>query len=219
MYEKVVEAEGDIHHQLSLEQQKYYNFVLESLNSGDRLEEVLNSLNTDSSLSRLIPYITRSMFTMLLEAEDLPVLFRGVKILGALSTNSYLNLEPYLHQIMPALLSALMRGDLYESGHWQFRKNTAAIIARVCDHFADYYEDLKSRVLKLYVKVLEDKTKSPASHYSAIQGINSFGVLCIKNLLVPLLPMYMNSILAEGMQTMELEMWAMCKEALIVIET
>lgn len=218
IYEKVPETEVELHHQLSLEQQKYYNCVLEALNTGNRLEEVLKSLVSDSSLTKLIPYISRSMFSMVLDSDDLVVLNRGVQILGALSMNKFLNLEPYLHQIMPALLSALMRGDLVEEGHWLFRKNTAEIVAKVCDHFSDYYEDLKSRVLKLYVKVLEDENKPPASHFSAIQGINSFGVLCIRNLMVPLLPMYLNNTLAKGFMSMEMDQWNMCKEALIVLD-
>lgn len=115
--EASIEAEIDINHQLSLEQQVYYNTVLEALNTGKKIDGVLESLNTDSSLTKLIPYISRSMFNMILECEKLEVLDRGIKILGALSLNKSLNLEPYLHQIMPGFLSGLMRGDLLEDGH------------------------------------------------------------------------------------------------------
>lgn len=214
--ERVAETDVDVNHQLSLEQQIYYNSVLETLNTGKRIDAILESLNSDSSLTRLIPYISRSMFNMILECDSLEILDRGVKILGSLSLNKYLNLEPYLHQIMPALLSGLMRGDLIQEGHWVFRKNTALIVARVCDHFSDYYEDLKARVLKLYVKVLEDIQKPPVSHYAAIQGINAFGDLCIKNLLVPLLGNYFKQVLEIKLASAEAAEWNMCKAAIIV---
>lgn len=214
--ETAPEVEANSIHQLSLEQQVYYNSVLEALNTGKQLEGLLNSLNSDSSLTRLIPYISRSMFSMILDCEDLETLDRGIKILGALSMNPYLNLEPYLHQIMPALLSGLMRGDLLQDGHWLYRKNTAGIIAKVCEHFSEYYEDLKARVLKLYVKVIEDCEKPPASHFAAIQGINAFGVLSVQNLLIPLLGNYFEKVLAEKLTGKEASMWNMCKNGIIV---
>ena len=198
-------------HQLSLEQQIYYNTVLESLNTGKKLEGILESLNSDSSLTRLVPYISRSMFAMILESDEL-----SIKILGALSMNPHLNLEPYLHQIMPAMLSGLMRGDLLQEGHWVYRKNTALIIAKVCDHFSEYYEDLKARVLTLYVKVIEDNEKPVVSHYAAIQGINSFGHLCVRNLLCPLITRYVDEILSKKLKEKESDMWNMCKTAIIV---
>ena len=214
--ETIPEVDPATTHQLSLEQQVYYNSVLEALNTGARLESVLDSLHSDSSLTRLIPYISRSIFSMILDSEELSILDRGIKILGALSTNAYLNLEPYLHQIMPAMLSGLMRGDLAQEGHWVYRKNTAGIIAQVCEQFSEYYEDLKARVLKLYVKVLEDPEKAPASHYAAVQGINAFGELCVQNLLVPILPRYFEEILAKKATGKEANLWGMCRSAIIV---
>jgi hypothetical protein len=88
-YEKAGEGETGLTHQLSLEQQVYYNTVLEALNSGKRMDAVLDSLNTDSSLTRLIPYISRSAFNMIMDCSQLAVLDRGVKILEALSLNKH----------------------------------------------------------------------------------------------------------------------------------
>ena len=215
--EKAVESEVDIKHQLSLEQQIYYNTVLEALSTGHKLEGILESLKNDSSLNRLIPYITRSMFALVMESETLDTLERGVKILEALSLNSYINLEPYLHQIVPTLLSALMRADLLDDRHWAFRKNASKTIAKVCEHFNDYYEDLEARVRTLYVKVLQDFDKHPVCHYAAVQGISAFGTICVKNLLVPLLSEYFNE-LDRKLQTKEYAMWNMCKTAIIVKE-
>jgi hypothetical protein len=109
-----------------------------------------------------------------------------------------------------------MRADLVEDGHWAFRKSTALIICRVCEHFTEYYEDLKARVLKLYVQVLENPNRPAVSHFAAIQGINTFGEICIKNLLVPLLPNYINNILGSKLQGAEYALWNMCKTAIVV---
>lgn len=217
--EKTAENQVDITHQLSLEQQVYYNKVLEVLDTGVNLETILESLNTDSSLTRLIPYISRSMFAIILDSDELEILDRGIKILGSLSLNLNLNLEPYLHQIMPALLSGLMRSDLLEDGHCIFRKNTAGIIAKVCRRFNEYYEDLEARVLSLYVQVLENPDKPPASHYAAVQGVNAFGTLSIKNLLVPLLSNYVTKVLEPGLKTKDGHLWSLCKTAIIVMHT
>lgn len=203
-------------HQLSLQQQIYYNTVLESLSTGKKLQTCLDSLFNDSSITQIVPYLTQSLYSLVFNSSSLELLDRAMKMLGALALNQYLNIEPYLHQVLPTLLSGLLRTNLLEEGHWVFRNNTADIIAKVCEKYIQYYDDLKARVLKLYINTLEDTTKPACTHYGAVQGLNAFGNLTVKNLLLPLLKTYIPQILDPKIRSKEAFLWNQVKSALIV---
>ena len=213
--EEEQEVVTNVKHQLSYEQQLYYNTLLKTLDTGNKLQESLQALNSDSSLTQLVPYLARSFYTTLIEEASLKKLDRGIRMLGALALNPHINLEPYLHQIMPTLLSGLLRKNLHEEGHWKFRENTSLIVGRVCEKYSECYEDLKPRVLKFYVSTLRNSSLPPTSHYGALKGVSAFGTLSTKEILTPLLESYM-STLEKGLRTQEVQNWNMVKAALIV---
>lgn len=65
-------------HDLSREQIEYYDLFLSSLSNGKGLAPMLNSLETDSSLIQLLPYLCKSIFTTTKEQGDLATLERAV---------------------------------------------------------------------------------------------------------------------------------------------
>ncbi|CAG9321132.1 unnamed protein product [Blepharisma stoltei] len=206
---------GNVTHQLSLQQQLYYNTILESLQTGKKLQVALDSLYNDSSITQVVPYLARSFYQLVFESNSLELLDRAMKMLGALALNPHLNLEPYLHQIIPTLLSGVVRTNLLEEGHWVFRRNTADIVAKVCEKYIQYYDDLKARVIQLYVSVLEDPSKPACTHYGAIQGINAFGAQTVKTVLVSLLGEYIPHVLEPRLRSQDSFMWNQVKGALI----
>ena len=55
------ESAGEVH-DLSREQTEYYELFLNALSEGRGLEDMINSLETDSSLIQLLPYLCKSIF-------------------------------------------------------------------------------------------------------------------------------------------------------------
>lgn len=172
-------------HQLSNEQQLYYNAFLTSLSRGDHFAGFRESLASDSSLGQLVPYLTRSLYTITMETNDLGQLDRAMDLMGALCSNPYLNIEAYLHQVMPALLSGLLRSGLTEDQHWAYRRKSALIIASVVNRYMETFEDLKQRTLEFLATTVLDKTRKLDTVYGAVYGIVAFGCAAVHEIIIP----------------------------------
>lgn len=194
-------------HQLSSEQQLYYNAFLSSLSRGDHFPGFRQSLSSDSSLSQLIPYLTRSLYTITMQTCDLDQLDRAMDLMGALCSNPYLNIEAYLHQVMPALLSGLLRSGLTEDQHWAYRRKSAFIIAEVVNRYMETFEDLKQRTLEFLATTALDKARKTDTIYGALYGIIAFGPAAVQALIVPNIRAWLepveqqNGYQVEDMQT------------------
>ena len=65
--------------------------------------------------------------------------------------NVHIFISPYLHQLLPALLSCVLAKSLHESGaiaevkqlHWDIRTEAAEVVAFVCQKFGPVYSDVQ----------------------------------------------------------------------------
>ena len=74
-----------------------------------------------------------------------------MRLLGAMLRSLSLALEPYLHQVMPAVLTCLVGKRLCASpweDHWSLRHHAATLVHALLLRFKDKYEDLQPRVAK-----------------------------------------------------------------------
>jgi len=201
-------------HQLSNEQQLYYNAFLSSLSRGDHFPGFRQSLSSDSSLAQLVPYLTRSLYTMTMETCDLDQLDRAMDLMGALCSNPYLNIEAYLHQVMPALLSGLLRSGLSEDQHWAYRRKSALIIAAVVNRYMETFEDLQQRTLEFLVTTALDRTKKTDTVYGALYAITAFGPAAVQALVIPNIREWLTSATPNGHNDEEVQKGRL-REALI----
>ena len=74
------ESAGEVH-DLSREQTEYYELFLNALSEGRGLEDMINSLETDSSLIQLLPYLCKSIFQIANEKNEIQTLERAVKMI------------------------------------------------------------------------------------------------------------------------------------------
>ncbi len=212
--EASVNIVSGVTHSLSYEQQIYYNALLDTLETGSRVTECLKNLAEDSSLTQLLPYISKTLYSVVLESNCYEKLERGIEMAGALFLNRFINLEPYLHQLLPTVLSCLLRVNLETENHWRLRDKSALILAASVNKYSTDYEDVKVKVLKLLLSTMFDDTKPLMSHYGAIQGISKFGPESIKALLLPNYSEYISKFLSQ--KTDSTSGMSQCYSALIV---
>lgn len=101
---------------------------------------VTRSLSADLGLYQIVPYFTRfiseSVSKYLNDVIRLKALMRMTK---ALLSNPNLTVEPYLHQLMPAILTCVVGKQLCSdpSGddHWSLREYAAQLVSFVCDKY------------------------------------------------------------------------------------
>lgn len=176
------EIKGLVRHLLSKELQDYYDAVIGDLSSGveERIRAALYSTATDAGLQQLVPYFVQYI------AETVPQSLRSlgtlrilVGLLSSLLANEHLFLEPYLHQIMPTLLSCLLGKRLCENptmeDHWTLRDRCSVIISDVCRRFGSAYATLLPRCAKTMGKTLLDTNRNACCHYGALIGISALG--------------------------------------------
>mmetsp|Transcript_27252 Transcript_27252/g.48962 ORF Transcript_27252/g.48962 Transcript_27252/m.48962 type:complete len:395 (-) Transcript_27252:2406-3590(-) len=180
-----VDIVSGVRHELSEELRLYYNTVLETLNSGANLIAVEESLRSDSGISQLLPYLTGTFYATVQSTDNLIKLTTTMKLLFSLSMNPYLNIEPYLHQVVPLYLSTLLRVNFEDNGHWSFRTFVAKITALAIDRFTGLYPNLRPRVLQFLQGVLLDDTKPEGSRFGAIKAIFEFGSAAAMSLISP----------------------------------
>jgi transcription initiation factor TFIID subunit 6 len=191
------EIKSLVKHVLSKELQSYYDAVIGDVLSGDgeRIKAALYSVATDSGLQQILPYFVQFV------AEAVPKNLRSlgqlqifIGLVSSLLANEHMFIEPYLHQIMPSLLSCLLGKRLCEDpqreDHWALRDRCAVITADLCKRFGHVYATLIPRVTKTMVRTLQDAEKPLTSHYGAIVGLTALGPRTVEVVLLPHMEAY-----------------------------
>ncbi|KAJ4725186.1 transcription initiation factor TFIID subunit 6-like [Melia azedarach] len=187
-----------IKHVLSRELQLYFDKITEltlSRFNSVLFKQALLSLATDSGLHPLVPYftffiadeVTRNM-------NNFSLLFALMRVVRSLLQNPHIHIEPYLHQMMPSVITCLVSkrlGNRISDSHWDLRNFTADLIASICRRFGHVYHNLQSRVMRTLLHAFLDPTKSLPQHYGAIQGLAALGPSVIRLLILPNLELYL----------------------------
>ena len=193
-----VDIKLPVKHILSRELQMYFDKIAEltmSRSSTPVFREALVSLSKDSGLHPLVPYfsyfiadeVTRSL-------ADLPVLFALMRVVQSLLRNPHIHIEPYLHQLMPSMITCIVAkrlGHRLSDNHWELRDFSANLVASVCRRYGHVYHNLQIRLTKTLVHAFLDPHKALTQHYGAVQGISALGPSAIRLLLLPNLQTYM----------------------------
>ncbi|WFD31522.1 histone H4-like TAF Taf6, SAGA complex subunit [Malassezia sp. CBS 17886] len=144
-------------------------------------DAALASLRGDSGIHQLVPYLIQWIGANVTHAlrqahggaeeeftpsaaktADLLRIMLGT--LHALLVNPSIFIEPYLHQLMPSLLSIMLASYLdadapspssaFESSAVQLREYAASLLAHVLDRYADSYPTLRARVVATLIQAL-----------------------------------------------------------------
>jgi transcription initiation factor TFIID subunit 6 len=147
--------------------QLYFDRVTSTIRGGGEgseslvLRAALESMETDNGLHQLVPYFVQFAQTEVATSlKNVPRLNAVIAAIKALSSNKHLNLELYLHQLMPVVVTCMVakrignRGGGDDSGgiltdgddHWQLRERAAATISLVCRRFGERYPTIQPRI-------------------------------------------------------------------------
>jgi len=161
---------------------------------------VLQSLARDPGLHPLSPYFAQVVSEKLRRREtlgDLGALSGLLGVVGAMAQNPDVELETYLHRLLPTVLTCLVGGALGGRGenHWQLRDDAAEVLRRICARLreVDSFYNTQSRIMKtLLTQGLLDPSKGLTSHYGAIRGLETFGHRAMHTLVLPHVEAYMD---------------------------
>ncbi|KAH7843998.1 hypothetical protein Vadar_023265 [Vaccinium darrowii] len=101
-----------------------------------------------------------------------------MRLVGSLLQNPHIHIEPYLHQLMPSVVTCLVAkrlGNRFADNHWELRDFTAKLVASICKRSGHVYSNLQTRLTKTLVHTFLDPKRALTQHYGAIQGLAALG--------------------------------------------
>ncbi|KAJ4972440.1 hypothetical protein NE237_005614 [Protea cynaroides] len=193
-----------VKHVLSKELQLYFDKIAElTVSKSDSVlfKEALVSLATDSGLHPLVPYFTYFIADEVTRSlNDFQLLFALMRVVRSLLQNPHIHIEPYLHQMMPSVVTCLVAkrlGNRFTDNHWELRNFTAKLVASICKRFGHVYHNLQPRLTRTLLHAFLDPTRSLTQHYGAIQGLAALGPNVVRLLILPNLEPYLQLLEPE----------------------
>ncbi|KAL3851166.1 hypothetical protein ACJIZ3_013048 [Penstemon smallii] len=198
-----------VKHVLSRELQLYFEKITEltvSRSESPLFKEALVSLSTDSGLHPLVPYFTFFVADEVSRnLNNFSLLFALMRLVWSLLRNPHIHIEPYLHQLMPSVMTCLVAkrlGNKFSDNHWDLRNFTAnltslsGLLVYFC-RFGHVYHNLQPRVTRTLLHAFLDPSKALPQHYGAIQGLAALGPNVVRLLVLPNLEPYLRLLEPE----------------------
>ncbi|PCH39838.1 TAF-domain-containing protein [Wolfiporia cocos MD-104 SS10] len=182
---------------LSRELQLYYTRLTSALlppSASDYAKRTaaLASLRHDAGLQALLPYLVRWVGEGVVGAlkggaqseNDGRVLEVLLDVIGALLDNQNLFVEPYLHQLLPPILSTLLHSSLPSSHAHHLRSSASQTLSHMLTHYSTTYPSLPPRIMKTLLLALISPGKSRNTREGAIRGLVGIGKEAVRKGLV-----------------------------------
>ncbi|GJE91707.1 TAF-domain-containing protein [Phanerochaete sordida] len=176
---------------LSRELQLYYTRLTTALLPPvDQTKRIaaLASLRHDAGLQALLPYLVRWVAEGVVaalrsgaqtdsEGKTLAVL---LEVIGAVLDNPTLFIEPYLHQLLPPILSTLLHSSLPPEHATHLRTLAAQTLSHLLTQHSTTYPSLSPRIVKTLLLALIGKDKSMGTREGAVRGLMGIGKEAIR---------------------------------------
>lgn len=175
----------------------FYQRVTSTLLACDALtlREVYTALKSDHGMQELLPNISHFIYHNIKSTKNITLLLVLNKAIYTLTSNPSIKMHFYLQQLVPAILSCIIRPKLGSSSsvstsdgnddHWTLRMYAANLIAFIIRKYSHHFPDLQARVCKTYLTSLEEVDLSLKTLYGCIYGLYALGHAVIKSLLLP----------------------------------
>ncbi|KAG0343586.1 hypothetical protein BG004_005194 [Podila humilis] len=199
------EVQPLVKHVLSKELQMYYERITSAVVSQDEVlrATAISSLQNDPGLHQLLPYFVQHVAEKVTQnIRNMFVLEAMMAMVRAILDNDNLFVEPYLHQLMPTVLTCVVGKRLGESpqeDHWTLRSTATNILLSICSKYGSSYHTLQPRVTRTLLRAFLDPEKPLTTHYGAILGLTRLGNEVFKTLVVPNLKTY-SSLIEPGLE-------------------
>ncbi|VVT55395.1 uncharacterized protein SAPINGB_P004575 [Magnusiomyces paraingens] len=214
-----VEIKPLVKHVISKELQIYFDRVVEALlqeesesdNPSSLRNIALNSLRNDPGLHQLVPYLVQFVQEQISQnlKSSLSIVSTMLEVIHAMLQNPNIFIEPYIHQIMPCLLTPLLSKrvgaeskssdsetlDETARESYAVRDFAASLVSSISEKYSDVYYSLKPRVTRTLLKGFMDVNRSVPSWYGSIVGIRGLGPEVVRVVIVGNLKAWYHGIL------------------------
>lgn len=232
--EKDLQVKPLVKHVLSKELKLYFDKVVEVLISTDPEKEglknaALTSLKSDPGLHQLVPYFIQFVAEQITnQLRNIEILSTMLEVISALADNKTIFLDPYVHALMPCILTLLLAKrigpvikdattkeaqDLVRS-QLAVREFAAILLEHIIKVYGSSYSTLRPRVTRTLLRALLDSSKPMGTHYGALLGLKNMGAEVIKLVLIGNLKVWCNSVVEDSSEFEQQILLNTCLETL-----
>ncbi|RCK64499.1 Transcription initiation factor TFIID subunit 6 [Candida viswanathii] len=221
--DKDLEIKPLIKHVLSKELKLYFDKVVEVLVSTDPEKEhlrnaALTSLKNDPGLHQLVPYFIQFVAEQITnQLRNIEILSTMLEVILALADNKTIFLDPYVHALMPCILTLLLAkriGPVIKNPQSEesqqvlksqlaIREFAAILLEHIIKVYGSSYSTLRPRVTRTLLRALLDSTKPVGTHYGALLGLKNMGVEVLKLVLIGNLKVWYLLVIEENKNEFE----------------
>lgn len=209
---KDLEIKPLVKHVLSKELQLYFDKVVSALLTADLTNDesihlkqaALSSLKTDPGLHQLVPYFIQFISEQITHnLNNIEILSTMLELIYSLLSNPNIFLDPYIHALMPCILTLLLAKKIGNSQsptndeHFAVRDFASSLLDHVCNNFGKSYKTLKPRVTRTLLKAFLDANKPIGTQYGSIIGLRTMGNEVIRIIILGNLSNWSNSVLSS----------------------
>ncbi|KAG6596932.1 Transcription initiation factor TFIID subunit 6, partial [Cucurbita argyrosperma subsp. sororia] len=163
--------------------------------------EALRSLAVDSGIQPLVPYFACFIADEVSKnLSNSQLLISLMRMIWCLLQNRQIHVAPYLHQLMPSIITCLVAkqlGKRFSDNHWELRDLAASLVSLICKRFGHVYHNIQPRVTKTLLHVFLDPSKLLPQHYGAVQGLSDLGPSVVRQFILPNLEPYLQYLEME----------------------
>ncbi|XP_027050188.1 TAF6-like RNA polymerase II p300/CBP-associated factor-associated factor 65 kDa subunit 6L [Pocillopora damicornis] len=188
---------GSIQRPLSQACLSYYEQVTKAILGDDEQcnRVALSDLKTNPKIYSLLAYFVNFIASgVKTYSHDLTQLSKLLSMVRSLIDNSSLFLEPYVIQLVTAvmycLLESLAASLNPKNDHWRLRDEAASILARISRKCSNPVNYLRQQLLMTLQEVLLDDGRPFCSHYGAVVGLTELGPEALEQYVIPHLRTY-----------------------------
>ncbi|KAG0439488.1 Transcription initiation factor TFIID subunit 6 [Dictyocoela muelleri] len=160
-YQEDLEFRDNTKHILSKELQLYYEKIIDSLNTSS-----CAYLEFESGIQQLVPYFIHYFNENIVKSLEQDFVVTNVlEAYLALLKNKYIFVDPYLHQIVPTILTCVVGKNVKNRN---VRELASGIVAFIYESFGSKFTTLAPRILNTLAKTYSDELKTEDQHFGAV---------------------------------------------------
>lgn len=185
IYQEDLELKQQNRHLLTKELSMYFEKILQTIESDPKT--AISCLLNETGIQQLVPYFLHHFKLEIrknYESDDA----RGVIInmYGSLLKNKYIFIDPYLHEILPPLLSCAIGKSVSDEA----RADASYLVKYVFDVFGPKYKSLTPRIVSFLLKVWLDVSKPEVVQYGALYCLSTLSENVTKEFIIPNIEKY-----------------------------
>lgn len=184
-YQEEMELKQQNKHLLTKELSMYFEKILQTIESDS--DVAVSCLLNESGIQQLVPYFLHHFKLELRKnfqnEESTSVILR---LYESLLKNKFIFIDPYLHEILPPLLSCIVGKSISD----KLRSDASKLIKIIYDLFGLKYKSLAPRIINFLLKSWLDETKPENVQYGSLLCLSKLSPNVTKEYIIPNIPKY-----------------------------